>query len=254
MPLRHRSTLALLLTLLSLCGCAHGQGGGHHRSRPTSAPVSVTTAKLGSIQAHVVISGVIAPFQNVAITSALSEPADAVNVLQGDVVKAGQVLALLDTADLRAELLQAEGTLVTDEQTARSDDEKVAEARYNARLNISTAGDSVPIARATLQQAIKTLQNDRLNLTRDQTLVAHGYLAQQTLDQQQTTVTNDQAAVRSAQASLTTARTSSQVNGSSAARAARPVARPALSVPTMCPGTQARAASTAPAGSMATTS
>jgi len=215
MHLRSRTELAVLLSLACLCGCSHSQTR-HHRSMPTAAPVPVTTAKESTVQSHVVISGVIAPFQNVAITSSLSEPVDAVNVLQGDHVKAGQVLAVLDTADLQAELMQAEGTVASDTQLAASDDEKVTEARYNAHLNISTANDSVPIARATLQQALKTLQNDQLNLTRDRELVAHGYLPQQTLDQQQTTVTNDQAAARSAQASLTTAQTSSSVNGTNA--------------------------------------
>jgi RND family efflux transporter MFP subunit len=217
MLLQSRPALAALLLAVSLCGCAHGKTGRHKRPVPTSAPVPVTTAKQGSVQSKLTISGVIAPLQNVAITSALSEPVEAVNVLQGDVVKAGQVLAVLNTDDLKAQLMQARGTLLSNEQTAASDDQKISEARYNAHLNISTASNGVPIAQAALQQAMKTLQNDKLNLARDHDLVAHGYLAQQALDQQQTLVNNDEASVRSAQASLTTAKTSSSVNGTSAA-------------------------------------
>ena len=206
--------LAIIL-LTCVCGCAHATARRHHATA-SPAPVPLTQVKTASVQSHVTISGIIAPLQNVAITSALSEPVDAVKVLQGDHVVKGQVLAILDTADLQASLLQAQGTLDASIQTAASDDEKVSEARYNGHLNISTANDSVAIARASLQQAEKTLQNDMLNLSRDRNLVAQGYVPQQTVDQQQTTVTNDQAAVRSAQASLITSQTSSSVNGTNA--------------------------------------
>lgn len=205
--------LAIASTLICLCSCSHTRG---HRTRPqaTAAPVPVTQAKVTSVQSHVTISGIIAPLQNVAITSALSEPVDTVNVLQGTHVDAGQVLAVLNTADLRAQLAQAQGTLESAIATAASDDQKISVSRYTAHLNISAADGGAAIAQSSLQQVQKTLQNDQLNLTRDRQLVAQGYIPQQTYDLQQTTVTNDQAAVRSAQASLVTAQTSSSVNGS----------------------------------------
>ncbi len=209
-PLARASTSWLLIALLT--GCAH-PATRHHRAEASPAPVPVASAKLGSVQSSVMISGVIAPFENVAITSALSEPADSVAVLQGDHVRAGQVIAVLDSADLRAQLLQAQGTLASNIQAAAAADAKVSEARYNAHLNLNTGNDGVAIARAALAQAQKTLQNDQLNLGRDRSLLAQGYVPQQTLDQQQTVVSNDAAAVRSAQASLLTAQTNSLVNG-----------------------------------------
>ena len=208
--------LTFACSLLCLCDCSHAAKTRGRHAQATAAPVPVTEAKTASVQSHVTISGVIAPLQNVAITSALSEPVDSVQVLQGDHVTAGQVLAVLDTADLRAQLLQAQGTLDSSIQTAASNDEKVSESRYNAHLNISTAGNSVSIAGATLQQAQKTLQNDQRNLDRDRQLLTQGYVPQQTVDLQQTTVLNDEAAMRSAQASLLTAQTSSTVNGTNA--------------------------------------
>jgi RND family efflux transporter MFP subunit len=50
-------------------------------------------------------------------------------------------------------------------------------------------------------------------LTRDQQLVTSGYIAQQAVDQQVTLVTNDEAAVRTAQANLNSALTNQSVNG-----------------------------------------
>ena len=68
-------------------------------------------------------------------------------------------------------------------------------------------------ASATLAQAKQTLANDQLNLVRDRQLLAEGYIAQQTVDQQQTTVINDGASVRTAEANLSTAITNQSVNG-----------------------------------------
>jgi multidrug resistance efflux pump len=176
--------------------------------------VPTAAAKETTVRGTSAISGIIAPFQNVAITSALSEPTDAVNVLQGDQVRKGQVLAVLDTTDLAAQLQQAQGVLDTDIRTAESDDAKVAQAKYTATLNIGTGNDQVKSARATLTQAKQTLANDQLNLVRDRQLLAEGYIAQQTVDQQQTTVINDGASVRTAEANLSTAITNQAVNGS----------------------------------------
>ncbi len=169
-----------------------------------------------TVHASSTISGVIAPLENVAITSQLSEPTDSVAVNEGDRVHAGEVIAVLDTADLRAQLAQDVATVVTDERTAESDDAKVAQARYTQRLNIDQGGDQVQTARAALAQANQTLKNDQLNLQRDQQLLTSGYVAQQTVDQQQTTVINDQAAVRTAEANVRSAVTNQQVNGTDA--------------------------------------
>jgi len=178
--------------------------------------VPISAAKVTTVHSTATISGIIAPLQNVAISSSLTEPADAVYVNEGDVVHAGQTIALLDTADLRAELAQAVATIDTDQKTALSDDAKVAQARYSATLNIGTGNDQVKSAKAALAQAQVTLKNDSLNLARDKQLIAQGYIAQQALDQQQTQVNLDEAAIRTAQANLTTAVTNQQVNGNGA--------------------------------------
>ncbi len=183
------------------------------RTAPSPNPIPTAVARQTTVRASSVISGYIAPLQNVAITSSLSEPTDRVLVNEGDRVRAGQVLAVLDTADLRAQLAQAQATVESDIRTAASNDAKVVQAQYTARLNIGTGNNQVTSAQAALAQAKQNLSNDQLNLQRDKQLVAQGYLAQQTLDQQQTTVNNDEAAIRNAEANLQTALTNQSVNG-----------------------------------------
>jgi HlyD family secretion protein len=212
-----RAASALLLVAVLVTACNRGGGTARRGARGAGAgtPNAVPTAaaKVATVRATSSISGVIAPLQSVAITSQLVEPADTVTVSEGDRVTAGQVIAQLDTADLQAQLQQAQATVLTDIRTAASDDAKVDQARFTQRLNIGQGGDQVQTARSTLAQAQQTLNNDSQNLARDQQLMGQGYIAQQTLDQQQTLVNNDQSAVRSATASLRSAITNQSVNG-----------------------------------------
>lgn len=193
-------------------GAARGRRGGA-RMMGSPAPIPTTAARVTTVRASSSISGVIAPLLNVAITSSLSEPTDVVNVNEGDHVHAGQVLAVLDTADLRAQLAQAQATVVADERTAQSDDAKVSQTRYTATLNIGQSGNSVLSQRAAVAQAQQTLALDQANLQRDAELLRSGYLPQQTYDQQQTAVLNDRAALRNAQANLRSAVLNQNVNG-----------------------------------------
>ena len=211
---RSAAALVFVAVIATAAGCAHrGAAGG--RTRIASAPNAIPTAAARATTVHATtsISGIIAPLQNVAITSQLAEPADSVNVNEGDHVRAGQVIAVLDTADLVAQLAQAQATVQTDARNAASADAKVAQARYTQRLNIGQSSDQVRAAQAAVAQAEQTLANDTLTLSRDRQLLASGYIAQSQYDQQATQVKNDQAAVRSAEATLQSARTSQAVNG-----------------------------------------
>jgi HlyD family secretion protein len=209
-----RLPLQLIIAAIVLASCGNQSGSqGHGRMRSSPPPIATATVRPTTIQAHNSLSGVIAPLQNVAISSSLTEPTDAVNVNEGDHVTRGEVLAVLDTADLRANRAQAQSTVETDIRTAASLDAKVTQARYTARLNIDQGGDQVKTARAALLQARQTLAEARIDLQRDRQLLANGYISQQTVDQQVTTMQNDAEQVRSAQASLQSAITNQQVNG-----------------------------------------
>ena len=207
--------LALVTLVAIVTGCNHGASARRTRPVPSPNPVPTVAAKRTTVQASTSISGVIAPLQNVALSSSLSEPVNKVNVSEGDRVRTGQVLAVLDTADLRAQLAQAVATVQSDERSAASSQSKVAQARYTQQLTIGQSGDQTQSTRAALAAAQQTLRNDSLNLQRDRGLVASGYIAQQTVDAQQTTVNNDASAVRTAQANLQSAITNQTVTGTS---------------------------------------
>lgn len=207
--------LPLLIGVALFSGCASAPKNSRLKSPAPSIPVS--KARQTTIRAKVSIAGIIAPLQNVAISSALAEPTLSVAVNEGDRVSRGQTLAVLDVSDIRANLAQAQALIQTDIRTAESDDAKVAQTRYQAHLNIGQGGEQVKTARAALAQAVQTLAEARTDLQRDRALVTQGYISQQALDLQRTTVANDAAQVRSAQATLQSAIINQQVNGNTSA-------------------------------------
>lgn len=209
----HARGLLIALAALLLVGCGQQSNRRGVRIGASPNPVPTAAAKPTTVRASTTISGVIAPLQNVAITSSLAEAADAVNVSEGDRVRAGEVIAVLDTADLRAQLAQAVATVATDARIAASDDAKVVQAQYTQRLNIGQSSDQVRSARSAVVAAQSTLSNDQLTLSRDAQLLANGYIAQSQYDQQKTQVQNDTSALHTAQANLESAITNQQVNG-----------------------------------------
>ncbi|MBV9102448.1 MAG: efflux RND transporter periplasmic adaptor subunit, partial [Candidatus Eremiobacteraeota bacterium] len=196
----------LLLSGIASCGA------GRSRQPTAAAPyVQTTLASYGSVRPTNTLAGVIAPYQNVAIQSSLTEPADSVNVQEGDRVYRGQVLAQLDIADLQAQLQQ-------DLATAASDRASTSHNVYQGNLNIAQAQDTLRSAESAVHQAQATLERDQTDLRRYQQLYANGYVSQQQLTAQATTVRNDEQAVRSAQASLAGAASAVNANGTSLAQ------------------------------------
>ncbi|MGA3038201.1 MAG: efflux RND transporter periplasmic adaptor subunit [Vulcanimicrobiaceae bacterium] len=195
----------LVAALFALAGCAKP-------AKPVAQIPFVATsiASSGTISPNEPLPGLIAPYQNVAMQSTLTEPADDVYVNEGDHVRKGQVIALLDTADLVAQLQ-------SDVATAHADAANTSHTVFQGKLSISQGVDTLHGSSAAVEQAQKTLAFDSLTLKRDQQLLASGFIAQQTVDQQETLVHNDQQTLRSAQASQSSAQSNVQANGSSVA-------------------------------------
>jgi multidrug efflux pump subunit AcrA (membrane-fusion protein) len=199
----HRSHNRILVCLLlTLCACASKQAA----HKPAPPRVDTVIAAAGTIHPSELLAGVIAPLYSVAVQSALSEPSTRVAVKEGQYVRSGQLLAQLDTADLQA-------ALNADLATAASDKATTTHTMFQGALSIDQGVDAVGNAKAALLQAQAKLREDRVDLARYVTLVAHGYIAQQQVDLQETTVRTDEQALISAQASLAAARSNMQDNG-----------------------------------------
>jgi|SRR5580658_1613745 multidrug efflux pump subunit AcrA (membrane-fusion protein) len=201
-----RTFLVCVAASLVLTACGHAQ---RQRASTANAVVPVSTATFGTVSPTSLLSGLVAPLQNVGITSSLAEPTDVITVQEGDHVLKGQVLARLDTADLVAEYN-------SDIATYKSDVAKADQTFDQAGLTIIQNSNTVDQARAAVRSAQHTLAIDSLNLKRDAELLKNGYVAQQTYDQQLVTVRNDQETI--AQDEVTVANDAKQVqaNGTTA--------------------------------------
>ena len=198
-----RRVFCVVFAILFSSGCARRQ------TPAAAAPpyVQTTVATYGEIEPARQLAGVIAPYQNVAVQSTLAEPADVVDAREGDIVRAGQLLAQLDTSDLQAQLQ-------SDLATANSNHANTVHTAYQGSLSISQGVDTLHADEAAVSQAQQTLNNDTLNLSRDQKLLVQGYVSQQAVDAQTTLVRNDQQALNTANSNVAAARSAVQANGS----------------------------------------
>jgi len=197
-----RAVAALVVVLVA--GCSSKQA---RQTTATTPFVQTSVATFGTVTPRNTLAGVIAPFQNVAIQSSLTEPAMSVNVQEGDRVSKGEVLAQLDTSDLAA-------SLEADLATASSDAANTSHNVYQGNLNIAQGVDSLRGAQSAVRQAEANLQRDNTDLARDRQLVNNGYISEQQVAQQETTVRDDEQTLRSAQASLAGAQSAVSANGS----------------------------------------
>jgi len=200
--LRTGAIAAAVVVALSGCG---GKKASNF-TRPI-AHVPVAVAVDGAVTPKSSMGGLIVAYQNVAIQSSLTEPTDAVNVNEGDRVRKGEVLAVLDTADLVAELQADLGT-------AASDKAKIDSTSDQAGLTIYQNTNTINAEKAALRQAQATLARDTRDLARYAQLVKSGYIAQQQYDQQATLVQNDRQSVNAALVGLQNQLSQVKTNGS----------------------------------------
>jgi HlyD family secretion protein len=206
---RRRETFlaaAAISTLLGSSACAGGSSKAGASPSPTPPAVKAVRTERATIHPALNMPGAIAPDESVAISSSVDEPTQAVYVREGDRVRAGQLLAQLQTDDLQANLQSAI-------HTAAADDERAAQAYGTAVETIAQSADTVRQDRAQLQQTEQTLSEAQRNQQRDLHLVGEGYLPSLNLDEQRVVVRNDIQSEEAARAALDAAVTAQRVNG-----------------------------------------
>jgi multidrug efflux system membrane fusion protein len=163
------------------------------RSRPDSStqappsavhmvvPVAAVPAKLGDMNQYISAIGTVTAYNTVTVKSRVDGQLDKVNFTEGQLVKAGDLLAEIDPRPYQVQLAQAEGTLAKD---------------------------------------LASLENAKVLLARDQELYNQRVLARQDLDNQQAAVgqyagsiESDKGAVDNAKLQLVYSRITSPITG-----------------------------------------
>lgn len=194
----------IVLESAFLAACSHtAQSAVTTQRDPPPHTVPIVQGRLSPSMA---LSGMIAPFQNVTISSTLQEPADAVYVREGDAVRAGQLLAQLDTADLQANYNAAV-------RNAEDASARIAQTRDQGTLNIQQGSSGLVSAQSDLAQAQQKVALAQVTLHRDRELYSQGFLSRQTVDNDTTEYETDRQAVASAKAEVQNASATVRVNG-----------------------------------------
>jgi multidrug efflux pump subunit AcrA (membrane-fusion protein) len=94
---------------------------GSSGSAAATPSYRLVAASVGTVRQSVSTTGTIEPAQQDSVNFAASGRVTSVRVAQGDTVTAGQVLATIDSAQLRAALAQAQSQLATDQAKVDSD-------------------------------------------------------------------------------------------------------------------------------------
>jgi HlyD family secretion protein len=189
--------------------------------RMRAAAVTYTTVPVqtGSLAQTVTASGTLNPQNTISVGTQVSGTISQINVDFNSRVKKGQVLATLDPTTFQAALDQAKSTLaqsVAQAQatgaTAGGGPSAVAQAQAQAQAAAATARAAQMTAAAS-QAAVKTaqttvtkdqaaLQLAQQTVARDRQLVSQGFIAQNTVDADQSALVAAQTALDGARAAV----------------------------------------------------
>jgi multidrug efflux system membrane fusion protein len=144
-------------------------------------PVAAVPAKLGDLKQYISAIGTVTAYNTVTVKSRVDGQLDKVNFTEGQIVKAGDLLAQIDPRPYQVALTQAQGTLAKD---------------------------------------LASLENAKIQLARDKELYDQKVLARQDFDNQQAAVgqfagsiQSDKGAVDNAKLQLTYSRITSPITG-----------------------------------------
>ncbi len=156
-----------LACLLSLAACAISCSGG--AAKPSSAranvvqtvPVSVAPAELRDMPYYLTGLGSVSAFYTVSIKSRVDGQLIDVKFKEGQFVKQGDLLAVIDPRPYEVQLEQAQAQLFKDQATLR--DAKLNLERYKGLLQNSGAmsQQQVDTQAATVDQLDGTVRNDQ---------------------------------------------------------------------------------------------
>lgn len=126
---------------------------GSAQDLAAAAALDIATVRRGTLVATVNATGAISPLREAGLAFSATGPLAKLDVKQGDVVKAGQVLAQLDTRTLEFQLAQAEANLAAAQA-------KLDQLKNPSPSDVAAAQASVASAEAALAQLKSPTPND----------------------------------------------------------------------------------------------
>lgn len=139
----------------------------------------------------------------VVVSSRIAGLLETLNVKEGDHVKAGQLLATIQSQDLEDALKAAEATAAGDKWLVSQQMETERENRGETTSATAAAEAQVKAAQASLAQAQANYEHQKADTSRTVALAAQGIMSQQAKEEQVTSLRAAEAAVNTARSNLT---------------------------------------------------
>jgi membrane fusion protein (multidrug efflux system) len=171
---------AILAVGLSFIGCSGGSAGDAGAGKTDSAVAEVTLTKVarGEIREIVTVTGTVAapPNQDVRVSAMVPGRISEMHVAEGDRVRIGEMLAMIDPRPYRDQLRQAEAA--AEQAKANLENAKLNRARNEtlfgrgiaARKDLEDARTQESVAAAALRQSEAALELAHLQLARTELL------------------------------------------------------------------------------------
>jgi HlyD family secretion protein len=144
----------------------------------------------------------------VIVSSKIPGRIQQLTVEEGDPVKSGQLIAVIESQDLAAALKAAEATAASNDWKLR--EAEVTERQDNGETSSATQASEAQVraAQASLLQAQANLDHQKADTTRTVALAAQGIMSAQSRDEAETSLQAAQAAVNTARGNLASAEAS----------------------------------------------
>jgi HlyD family secretion protein len=206
------------------------------RSRAAAVEYTTVPVQSGSLAQTVTASGTLNPQNTISIGTQVSGTIAEIDADFNSHVKKGQVLAKLDPTTLQASLDQAQATLAqsiaqaqASGATAGGGPSAIAAAQAQAQAAVATSRVAVATANAS-QAAIATAETNvtkaqsalvlaQQTVTRDNQLLAQGYIAQSQADTDKSSEVVAQSALDSARTAVAQAQAQAQASQAQIAQA-----------------------------------
>jgi HlyD family secretion protein len=189
------------------------------RSRASAVSYTTVPVQTGALAQTVTASGTLNPQNTINVGTQVSGTISEIDADFNSKVKKGQVLAKIDPTTFQASLEQAQATLAQSEAqaaatgaTASGGPASVVEAQAQAQAAAASAqaakmtADASQAAVTTAQTSVtkneSALQLAQATVTRDQQLLAQGYIAQSQMDTDQSNLVGAQSTLASSRAAV----------------------------------------------------